>query len=185
MATAFFACNSQGNESAGDEPVTDGVAEPIPTPVGELNETESADNLNVLLEEYLNVKEALVEDEYENAKREAGNLVSLFNSVEQRELLEMKRLSGQQQKELSLISQKLAEAQDIETLRAYFAALSNKLYELAQADLLTNKTLYWQHCPMALDNKGANWLSLEEEIQNPYMGQKMPECGSVMEVLEN
>jgi hypothetical protein len=32
---------------------------------------------------------------------------------------------------------------------------------------------------MALDNEGADWLALEEQIRNPYFGDKMMKCGLV------
>jgi len=36
---------------------------------------------------------------------------------------------------------------------------------------------------MANNNKGAKWLSVEAEIRNPYYGDAMLSCGSVVEVL--
>jgi Cu(I)/Ag(I) efflux system membrane fusion protein len=39
--------------------------------------------------------------------------------------------------------------------------------------------IYVQHCPMADSNKGADWLSKEKEILNPYFGQDMLTCGEV------
>ncbi|WP_420601742.1 hypothetical protein [Flagellimonas sp.] len=44
-------------------------------------------------------------------------------------------------------------------------------------------TFYVQQCPMANNNKGAVWLSTENEIRNPYYGDAMLKCGSVLEVL--
>jgi Cu(I)/Ag(I) efflux system membrane fusion protein len=32
---------------------------------------------------------------------------------------------------------------------------------------------------MADSNKGADWLSLEKEISNPYFGKSMINCGEV------
>lgn len=43
--------------------------------------------------------------------------------------------------------------------------------------------LYVQFCPMANDDKGAIWLSKEENIVNPYFGDMMLTCGSVEEIL--
>ena len=44
--------------------------------------------------------------------------------------------------------------------------------------------IYYQHCPMANDGKGANWLSKEEEIKNPYFGSMMLSCGKTIETLK-
>jgi Cu(I)/Ag(I) efflux system membrane fusion protein len=43
--------------------------------------------------------------------------------------------------------------------------------------------LFIQKCPMANSNKGAIWISNEEEIRNPYYGNAMLSCGSVTQVL--
>ena len=186
MVGTFAACNNQGGgNEADDEAVTDAVAEPLPTPVGELNEGEDNEKASALLEEYIDLKKALVEDDFKKAKEEADDIPELLKSIEERALLEKQGISEQEFNRLQKVSSSLKEAKDIEALRRQFAAFSQELYSLAQADKLTDETLYWKQCPMALNNKGANWLSREEEIQNPYMGQKMPKCGSVKEVLRN
>jgi Cu(I)/Ag(I) efflux system membrane fusion protein len=45
-------------------------------------------------------------------------------------------------------------------------------------------TLYVQKCPMANNNKGAVWLSREKDIRNPYYGEQMMTCGSVIEEIQ-
>ncbi|MEA3224871.1 MAG: hypothetical protein U9Q07_02900, partial [Planctomycetota bacterium] len=47
------------------------------------------------------------------------------------------------------------------------------------------KTLYKTYCPMAFDDKGADWLQLDEDILNPYFGASMLLCGEVKEVIGN
>ena len=47
-----------------------------------------------------------------------------------------------------------------------------------------DSALYVQKCPMANNNKGAVWLSAEEEIRNPYYGDAMLTCGSVIDSIE-
>ena len=37
---------------------------------------------------------------------------------------------------------------------------------------------------MANDNNGADWLSSEEEIRNPYFGDKMLTCGLVKTTID-
>jgi membrane fusion protein, copper/silver efflux system len=41
-----------------------------------------------------------------------------------------------------------------------------------------------QHCPMADNDKGADWLSSEKEIMNPYFGESMLRCGEVTKTFE-
>jgi membrane fusion protein, copper/silver efflux system len=45
--------------------------------------------------------------------------------------------------------------------------------------------VYHQYCPMAFDDEGANWLSTEEQIQNPYLPETMLMCGEVIERIEH
>ena len=44
---------------------------------------------------------------------------------------------------------------------------------------MSKGTLYVQHCPMVNNNEGADWISDEEKIRNPYFGDKMMKCGKV------
>jgi hypothetical protein len=43
---------------------------------------------------------------------------------------------------------------------------------------------YYQFCPMAKDGKGANWLSKENAVKNPYYGTMMLSCGKVIETIK-
>ena len=49
-------------------------------------------------------------------------------------------------------------------------------------DLYT--TLYVQKCPMANNNNGAMWLSNDKVIRNPYYGDAMITCGSIIEEIK-
>lgn len=40
--------------------------------------------------------------------------------------------------------------------------------------------VYRVHCPMAFDDRGADWLSPEDKVLNPYFGDKMLRCGEVV-----
>ena len=44
--------------------------------------------------------------------------------------------------------------------------------------------VYIQFCPMADNNKGAYWISLEEEVRNPDYGEAMLTCGEVRDTLK-
>ena len=73
-----------------------------------------------------------------------------------------------------------AEAKD---QKAYYASFSQALYKSIKAFGVGAGTVYYQHCPMALDNQGAFWLSDSKEIRNPYFGTGMLTCGSRKETL--
>ncbi|ARN70635.1 efflux transporter periplasmic adaptor subunit [Nonlabens tegetincola] len=75
----------------------------------------------------------------------------------------------------------IASNSDLENQRDHFVILNENLVAIASnLDDLQN-TLYVQECPMANNNKGAVWLSAEEEIRNPYYGDAMLTCGAVID----
>ncbi len=43
------------------------------------------------------------------------------------------------------------------------------------------ETLSLAHCPMAFDNKGADWVQRGTQVSNPYFGSMMLRCGDVRE----
>lgn len=89
------------------------------------------------------------------------------------------------------LAQKLADAavklkdQPIAGQRKAFVAVSDAAIELARrAKLSQHPSLYVMHCPMAFEDKGANWMQREEELANPYYATQMKRCGEVVERLE-
>ena len=67
--------------------------------------------------------------------------------------------------------------------REHFEMLSNDMYDMVKA-FGGGQILYKDFCPMYNNNKGAIWLSEIKEIKNPYLGKKMPTCGSVKEEIK-
>ncbi len=68
-----------------------------------------------------------------------------------------------------------------EKQRLAFSGISSAMYAMLKRADLKNGGVYKQYCPMAFNDKGAFWLSEEEEIRNPYFGKKMLSCGEVQE----
>ncbi|MUH38332.1 efflux RND transporter periplasmic adaptor subunit [Zobellia amurskyensis] len=71
----------------------------------------------------------------------------------------------------------------IEDQRTHFVVLNEILVPMAK-NIPLSKNLFVQKCPMANSNKGAFWLSEEKEIRNPYYGQEMISCGSIIDDLK-
>lgn len=75
---------------------------------------------------------------------------------------------------------------DRDVQRLQFINLSKALINAVQSfGTSFESPLYVQFCPMANNDKGATWISREEEIINPYFGDVMLNCGNVEEVIEN
>lgn len=79
----------------------------------------------------------------------------------------------------------MATTKDIEAARKHFKVLSDQMVVLAKTFGPFKETVYIQHCPMANENTGADWVSNEKPIRNPYFGDKMLTCGSVKEVINS
>ena len=75
----------------------------------------------------------------------------------------------------------IAANKDLENQRAHFVILNENIVAIAMNLENVADKLYVQKCPMANNNKGAVWLSAEEAIRNPYYGDAMLTCGSVID----
>ncbi|MFV8225030.1 TolC family protein [Christiangramia aquimixticola] len=80
--------------------------------------------------------------------------------------------------------QAISENNKIENQRDHFIILSENMVALATNMNFEGNPVYVQFCPMANNNKGANWLSLEAEVRNPYYGDAMLTCGEVKDTLK-
>lgn len=117
---------------------------------------------------YLEIKMALTYEDADKVKDVAKGMADSFSA----ERADMKALA-----------QQMAETDDLEKQRELFAAFTEKAGPMFE-DALSKGTIYKKHCPMAFNNKGAYWYADVEEINNPYFGDKMPDCGSVEKVIK-
>lgn len=69
----------------------------------------------------------------------------------------------------------------VENQRAHFVILNENLVAIAKNLEDLDSTWYIQKCPMANNDQGAIWISDEREIRNPYYGDAMLSCGSVID----
>ena len=129
---------------------------------------------------YINLKDALVQTDPNQASLEADMFIKSLMKVDMT-LLEndghnfwMEQLNA-----LKAHGEKMKNANDIEIQRSQFDFLSQAMIKSIKAFGTNDKTYYVQYCPMANDNQGADWISTEDQIRNPYFGDKMMKCGSV------
>ena len=134
---------------------------------------------------YVELKDAFVATDANKVKEEAKGTDEALAKVD------MKLLTGAAHNDwmnyLSPIQNSLKEIQastDIEAQRKAFSNLSDNLYKSVKAFGLGGKEAFYEFCPMAFNNEGAYWLSDQEQIKNPYLGDKMLTCGSVKEKLK-
>lgn len=125
-----------------------------------------------VLDNYLKVKDALVQSDAMAASKAAGKLV-----------LSAAHDQDDRMRKIHFDAKHIADTENVEHQRDHFNTLSDNIYKWVQESSVTDQKLYKQYCPMAFNNEGALWLSAEKEINNPYFGDKMLHCGSVKEEL--
>lgn len=141
-------------------------------------------NLNSVFDAYFSLKDALVKSDAKAASENSAKLVSTIKAVNMSELsADEHSVWMNVMKELTSVAEHLAKSKDIEHQRTGFATLSDKIYELMKVSEM-EAPVYYQHCPMYNDGKGANWLSKESIIKNPYYGSQMLSCGKTIETLK-
>ena len=147
-------------------------------------ETQNVPQLKAVFNNYFSVKDALVKTDAGTSSAKATELVKAIKAVE------MTKLSNEEHtvwmkvmKDLTANAEKIAIAKDVTKQREIFALLANNMYELAKVSK-QETPVYYQHCPMYNSGKGANWLSKEEAVKNPYYGSQMLNCGSVQETIK-
>lgn len=141
--------------------------------------------LKPVLDFYFKLKDALVNTDATTAALQAGYLLASINAVKMESLssvvhtLWMKQIPS-----LKSDADKIFKSKDISKQRDYFITLSTNMYELIKVSKM-DEPVYYQFCPMANDGKGANWLSLENAIKNPYYGSQMMTCGRTVEIIKS
>lgn len=141
-------------------------------------------SFKTLIADYLKLKNALTLDDSNAAAVSGKALVLDFDHFDQNGLTATQRKAYT---DIADDAREMAEhigksADRLPHQREHFDMLSKDLYDLAKL-LGAGRTLYVDHCPMYNDGKGANWLSETKEVRNPYLGKRMPDCGSLKEEL--
>lgn len=145
--------------------------------------SEAKKRLQTLFKSYFKLKDELVADDFESATQTVEKFQEHLNAIE------MKLFTGAAHNPWMKVATALKAgnanatiAEDIEQLRTAFIDISMAVLELNQRFQPMDYPTYVQHCPMANNNKGADWLSKEKEIRNPYFGSSMLSCGELKSI---
>lgn len=175
MVIALGACNNNSTEEKKSGDTTKATAAPA----------ASGTSVKDILEHYLHIKNALAKD---NSKEAATGGTAMMESFAK---FDQSKLTAEQKKAYEDIAGDAKEHAEhigksgdkIDHQREHFASLSKDVYDFVKA-MGGGQTLYQDYCPMYNNNKGATWISETKEISNPYLGTKMPTCGSVKETIK-
>jgi hypothetical protein len=140
--------------------------------------------LKAVFDNYFGLKDALVKTDGATASAKASALLTALNAIDMEKLkVEEHEVWMKLEKKLKSDAQQIKDSKDTERQREHFMTLSKNMYELVKSAKLS-ETVYYQFCPMANDGKGANWLSKENTIKNPYYGNQMLSCGKTIETIK-
>ena len=168
MAEEATPMPNQGNHTQGNKAV----------------DMQEASQLKAVYDNYFALKDALVKTDGVSASAKASAMLTALDVVEMAKLNNEEHTVWMKvEKSLKTDAQHIKENKDIDNQREYFISLSKVLYELIKASKPA-ETIYYQYCPMANDGKGANWLSKENAIKNPYYGSQMLSCGKTVETIK-
>jgi len=141
--------------------------------------------LATLLEHYLQLQEALANDQLDVARQQGSAIGKAMDGVD------MTLVQGDahnawmaQLAPLRDAGTKISGAENIAVAREAFESLTNVTLSVVRGfGVAAEQPLALVHCPMAFDNKGAHWLQIGENIRNPYFGESMLQCGKIVERL--
>lgn len=141
------------------------------------------EHLREVFVSYFAVKDALVKTDGNLAATKAASLLNSINSVKMESLTKEEHVEWMKvMKELVFDAEHISETKDAGHQRDHFTSLSKNMYSVMKVSKQETPT-YYQFCPMANKGKGANWLSKEPIVKNPYYGSQMLGCGKVVETI--
>ncbi len=145
----------------------------------ETDETFRA-GLSDLLDVYFELKDHLVESDADAAANTIDPLVESAERIDTSGLNDETAMIWASYADLIIGSgRSLANETDVDDQRYHFEGLSDAMIQVVETFRPVGYEVYVQSCPMVRDGS-ADWLSREEEILNPYHGDRMLNCGEVL-----
>jgi len=149
-----------------------------------MDEMQDPNPLSEVYDSYFAVKDALVRTDGASASTSSKTLFTEINNIKMDNLSMDVHMAWMKVFEnLKEDAEHIADIKDIGRQRDHFTSLSKNIYEVMKISKQETPT-YYQFCPMANDGKGANWLSKENTIKNPYYGSQMLNCGNTVETIK-
>lgn len=140
--------------------------------------------LKVVFDTYFLLKDALVKTDGKAVSIIAKDVMTASSAVNMDELaMDVHMVWMKEMKGLIAGATEIAATQDIKKQREFFIPFSKSMYELIKVAKYETP-VYLQFCPMANGGKGANWLSKENAVKNPYYGSQMMTCGKTVETIQ-
>lgn len=147
-------------------------------------ETAATNVLAEVFSRYFILQKALVKSDAQQVASSAGELQYAIADVPMSALgIEAHTTWMEVNEKLARDAKAIASSDDLNKQRVLFASISLNMHILAKVACL-REPIYYNNCPMFKNGQGANWLSDQKEIKNPYYGSQMLTCGKTIEIIE-
>jgi Cu(I)/Ag(I) efflux system membrane fusion protein len=146
---------------------------------------EYLQRLGASIDVYLRVQAAFAADQ--DNQSDAAALLSSLEQLDEGLLPEeAHKIWKERSLALMTAAKEFAEAPDLESRRVLLEPLTQALVPILEAFGYQREggAVGIFHCPMALNDVGADWLQQEASTANPYYGSGMLRCGSRTKILE-
>lgn len=189
LTTVLAACNNSSSDkkdnTASDAQSTNTPADTSAKQVTANTETTATVSIAEILSGYLKMKNAFAKDNDKDAAAAGNEMVKSFTSFNKAALTpDHAKIYNDIEDDAREHAEHIgSNAGNIKHQREHFDMLSKDIYQLVKT-FGGGQKLYYDHCPMYNEGKGANWISETKEIANPYLGKAMPTCGTVKEELK-
>ena len=145
---------------------------------------QGENQLKVVFDNYFLVKDALITSNGNSTASASKELVTAINNVKMDKLdMDVHMVWMKVVNTIQKDAENIANTKDVKIQRDHFTSLSKEIYTLIKISKYENP-VYYQFCPMFNDGKGANWLSKENAVKNPYYGSMMLSCGKTVETIK-
>lgn len=145
---------------------------------------QGENQLKVVFDNYFLVKDALITSNGNSTASASKELVTAINNVKMDKLdMDVHMVWMKVVNTIKKDAENIGNTKDIKIQRDHFTTLSKDIYTLIKVSKYETP-VYYQFCPMFNDGKGANWLSKENAVKNPYYGSMMLNCGKTVETIK-
>jgi|SRR5215831_6408195 len=161
---------------------------PKPLPVAE-NTGVFNQSFAKMLNSYYALRDALTDGDLSKASTAGSELVTTSDSLKTSEIQGdstgvIKETAKSYAQTINGSAKAVVLEKDLDGKRKEFSTISEAIFNLVRTVKYSGEKVYWLYCPMAFNNKGANWMSEDTSVKNPYMGKDMTSCGSVQDSLD-
>ncbi len=137
-----------------------------------------------LYDQYIEIELALAETDTAAANAAAFIMKALLDLVpEPSQKPDAKKAWGNQKDGFEENLTKFLNSKNIDTKRVLFSHLSEILYCTLKSFEVDVGDVHVVYCKESFGNKGAYWLTHNHEIKNPYLGNRLPTCGTITEII--